>query len=209
MYGLIKKDFLMIKQNLKILMFVFIVFIGTSIINESDMTFMLPFMTVMISISTFSYDNYNKWDAYAITLPNGRKNVVRAKYISTLAFVIMSFIISFISLLIMQKCVDNINLDIALVELVGCLFAVFLIMSIMFPIMYKYGIEKGRIVLFLLSFGVTGIAVLIFKNIHINISSNVIDFLNNYYKILIPIITGLLIFASYNISDRIYSKKEF
>ncbi len=209
MYGLIKKDFLMIKQNLKILMFVFIVFIGTSIINESDMTFMLHFMTVMISISTFSYDNYNKWDAYAITLPNGRKNVVRAKYISTLAFIIMSFIISFISLLIMQKCVDNINLDIALVELVGCLFAVFLIMSIMFPIMYKYGIEKGRIVLFLLSFGVTGIAVLIFKNIHINISSNVIDFLNNYYKILIPIITGLLIFASYNISDRIYSKKEF
>ncbi len=209
MYGLIKKDFLMIKQNLKILMFVFIVFIGTSIINESDMTFMLPFMTVMISISTFSYDNYNKWDAYAITLPNGRKNVVRAKYISTLAFVIMSFIISFISLLIMQKCVDNINLDIALVELVGCLFAVFLIMSIMFPIMYKYGIEKGRIVLFLLSFGVTGIAVLIFKNIHINISSNVIDFLNNYYKILIPIITGLLIFASYNISEKIYSKKEF
>ncbi len=209
MYGLIKKDFLMIKQNLKILMFVFIVFIGTSIINESDMTFMLPFMTVMISISTFSYDNYNKWDAYAITLPNGRKNVVRAKYISTLAFVIMSFIISFISLLIMQKCVDNINLDIALVELVGCLFAVFLIMSIMFPIMYKYGIEKGRIVLFLLSFGVTGIAVLILKNIDLNISSNVIDFFNNYYKILIPIITGLLIFASYNISEKIYSKKEF
>ncbi len=209
MYGLIKKDFLMIKQNLKILMFVFIVFIGTSIINESDMTFMLPFMTVMISISTFSYDNYNKWDAYAITLPNGRKNVVRAKYISTLVFVIMSFIISFISLLIMQKCVDNINLDIALVELVGCLFAVFLIMSIMFPIMYKYGIEKGRIVLFLLSFGVTGIAVLILKNIDLNISSNVIDFFNNYYKILIPIITGLLIFASYNISEKIYSKKEF
>lgn len=209
MYGLIKKDLLMIKQNIKILMLVFIVFLGMTIINESDMTFILPFMAVMISISTFSYDNYNKWDAYAITLPNGRKNVVRAKYISTLVFVIISFIISIISLFIMNKCGVKLSLKTTIEELTGCLVAVFLIMSIMFPIMYKFGVEKGRIALFVISFGITGIALLISKNIDINIPISIVNFFKDYYKILVPTIVFLLILISYIISEKVYSKKEF
>lgn len=209
MYGLIKKDLLMIKQNLKVLMLVFIIFLGMTMMNESDMTFILPFMAVMISISTFSYDSFNKWDTYAVTLPNGRKNVVRAKYISTLVFVIMSFIISIILLFIMNKCGINIDLNSSILELIGCLFAIFLIMIIMFPIMYKFGVEKGRIILFIISFGVIGLAGLFSKIIHINIPSNMIDFFKNYYKVLMPIITCLLILISYKISERFYSKKEF
>ncbi len=209
MYGLIKKDLLMIKQNLKILMLAFIIFLGMTIINESDMTFFLPFMAVMVSISTFSYDQFNKWDAYAVTLPNGRKNVVRAKYISTLIFIIISFIISIISLFIMEQCGINIDLNSSISELIYCLFVIFLIMIIMFPIMYKFGVEKGRIALFIITFGVTGLVVLLSKNIHIDISSKIIDFFKNYYRVLIPVITCLLILISYKISERFYAKKEF
>lgn len=209
MYGLIKREFLMIKQNLKILMLIFIVFLGMTMINESDMTFILPFMSVMISISTFSYDNYNKWDAYAVTLPGGRKNVVKAKYISTLVFVITSFIVSIISLLIMNSCGVNVDLESSVAELTGCLIAVFLIMSVMFPIIYKYGVEKGRIAMFILTFFITGIAVLILNNIHIDIPNDIISFFKNYYKVLIPIFTCLIIYASYKMSERFYAKKEF
>jgi len=209
MYGLIKKDLMMIKQNFKILMLVFLVFLGMSIMNESDMTFILPFMAVMVSISTFSYDNYNKWDAYAVTLPNGRKNVVRAKYISTLIFVFLSFIISMLSLFVMNKCGINIDLGLSISELIGCLIGILFIMIVMFPIMYKFGVEKGRIALFIISFGITGLAVLLSQNIQINIPSNVIDFFKNYYKVLIPIITCLFLFLSYKFSERFYAKKEF
>ncbi len=209
MYGLIKKDFLMIKQNLKILLLVFIIFLAMTIMNESDMTFIFPFMAVMISISTFSYDQFNKWDAFAITLPNGRKNVVRAKYISTLVFVILSFLLSIILLFIVNRCGVNIELNSAIKELIGCLLGVILIMVIMFPIMYKFGVEKGRIALFIISFGVTGLAVLLSKSIHIEIPSNIIAFFKNYYRVIIPIITCLSIFISYEISECVYSKKEF
>lgn len=209
MYGLIKKDLLMIKQSLKILMLAFIIVLGMTMINEGDMTFILPFMAVMISISTFSYDNYNKWDAYAATLPNGRKNVVRAKYISTLVFVIMSFIICIVSLLIMNKCGISIDLNSSVAELIGCLFAVLLIMSIMFPIIYKLGIEKGRIALFILTFAVIGIAFLFSEYIHINVPINIIAFFKDYYKILVPLITLIIICISYKISESFYLKKEF
>lgn len=209
MHGLIKKDLLMIKQNLKYLLLVFVVFLVMTIINESDMTFILPFMAVMISISTFSYDSFNKWDAYAITLPNGRKNVVRAKYISTLIFVLGSFLISMLSLFITNICGINIDLDTSISELTGCLIAILLIMIIMFPIMYKLGVEKGRIALFILTFGITGIALLISKSVHIEMPHNIIDFFNSYYKIILPISTCILILISYKISAIFYSKKEF
>ncbi len=209
MYGLIKKDLLMIKQNMKILLLIFIIFLGMTMINESDMTFMLPFMAVMISISTFSYDHFNKWDAYVISLPHGRKNAVRAKYISTFIFVIISFIISILLLIIMNKCGVKIDLHTSIVELIECLFAVFLIISIIFPVLYKFGVEKGRIALFLIIFGVTGISVLISKNMHFYLPSNIINFFKCYYKILIPLITCLFIVISYKISEKFYSKKEF
>lgn len=209
MYGLIKKEMLMIKENLKILMLIFIVFLGMTMLNESNMTFLLPFMAVMISISTFSYDQFNKWDAYVVTLPNGRKNSVRAKYISTLIFVMMSFIVSMISLFIMNQCRINIDLKSSISELIGCLFGIFIIIIIMFPIMYKFGVEKGRIALFIISFGVTGAAVLISKNVDINVPSSIMEIFKNYYKVLIPIITCLLLVISYKISERFYLKKEF
>ncbi len=209
MYGLIKKDLLMIKQNLKILLVVYIVFLGMTVINESDMTFILPFMTVMMSISTFSYDNYNKWDAYAITLPNGRKNMVRAKYISTLVIVLGSFLISIISLIIMNICGVNIDLKNSISELAGCLLGIFLIIIIMFPILYKFGVEKGRITLFVLTFIVTGIAFLITRNVHVNIPNNIINFFNNYYKIILPVITCIFLILSYKVSEILISKKEF
>ena len=37
-------------------------------------------------IATFSYDDVNNFNAYAITFPNGRRNVVLEKYLITVAF---------------------------------------------------------------------------------------------------------------------------
>ena len=37
----------------------------------------------MMFISTFSYDEFNNWNSYVATLPNGRKNAIIAKYIAT------------------------------------------------------------------------------------------------------------------------------
>ena len=77
MLGLIKKDLLMIKSNIKTLFIILVVYGVMAYQGQMDLSFILPFMSVMIMISTFSYDAYNKWDAYASCLPNGRQNSVR------------------------------------------------------------------------------------------------------------------------------------
>ena len=81
MLGFIKKDLLMIKSNIKILAILLLIYIVMAFQGQLYLSFLLPFMGVMIMVSTFSYDTFNKWDAYAVTLPNGRKNSVRGKYI--------------------------------------------------------------------------------------------------------------------------------
>ncbi len=75
MIGFMKKDIVMIKSNFKLIVVLVILYIAMGLMGDMDISFMLPFMCVMIMISSFSYDNYNKWDAYSISLPNGRKIV--------------------------------------------------------------------------------------------------------------------------------------
>ena len=93
MTGLIKKDLLMIKSNLKMILVILFVFFIMALQGEFDISFVPEFIVVMLFISTFSYDEYNKWDAYAITLPNGRNSVVASKYLATLILITISIII--------------------------------------------------------------------------------------------------------------------
>ena len=93
MLGLIKKDLFMIKDSIKFLIIILLIYSILAYQNKIDLSFLLPFISVVLMMTTFNYDSYNKWDAYATTLPNGRKNSVKAKYLSTLFIIAISTII--------------------------------------------------------------------------------------------------------------------
>ena len=105
MLGFIKKDLLLIKGNLKSLIFVILIYFLLMATGDFDISFIPPFLSTMIMLSTFSYDNYNNFDAYGITLPNGRRNIVLAKYLSTIILVIITTIVTYLtSILISCFC---------------------------------------------------------------------------------------------------------
>ena len=81
MLGMIKKDIFMIRNNLKPLIFAIFIYLFYTFMFEADMSFILPFMTLMICISTFGYDEYNNWYSFAAALPQGKINTVKSKYI--------------------------------------------------------------------------------------------------------------------------------
>ena len=93
--------------------------------------------------------------------------------------------------------------------MLGLLFAVIFLQSIIFPMIFKFGIEKGRIILFVGVFGIGVLASLLFKNFKMNIPQNIMMFLEDYWMFIIPIIMISMIFISYKISEKIYLKKEF
>ena len=68
---------------------------------------------------------------------------------------------------------------------------------------------NGRIILFAVVFGIAGIGTLIAQFIDMTPIINIINKLDNYLLIAIPIIYIILLGISYLISSKIYQNKEF
>lgn len=209
MIGLIKKDLLMIKSNLKLVGVIFLVFFIMALQGEVDISFVPALISVMLFMSTFSYDEYNKWDAYAITLPNGRKNIVKSKYLATLILIVTAIVITILMNIVVGIINNSLDCEEIISVMTGCCFGIIAIQSIFYPLIFKYGIEKGRIGLFVGTFGIVGIIGLLSKTMKINVPSNIMVFFNNYWLIITAIILFIILLCSYKISEKIYMKKEF
>ena len=210
MLGLIKKDFLLIKANLKSMIIIFVIYIMLAFQGTLDATFIIPLIGIILFLSTFSYDDFNNWNSYAVTLPNGRKNVVRAKYIaSTILMIILAVVAFSIGIGISYIKTNSINLDEIISSLMGTMLSIVIINSLLYPIVFKFGATNGRIILFAVVFGIAGIGTLIAQFIDMAAIINIINKLDNYLLIVIPIIYIILLGISYLISSKIYQNKEF
>lgn len=210
MLGFIKKDLLLVKANFKTLFIVIFAFILMTIMGTFDLIFILPVIGVMVFAGTFNYDDYNGFNAYAVALPNGRKNMVRGKYASSiillLGLIILSLLISILkSVFNSEEIVIN-NL---LLQVMGSIFSIVIIISLMYPLIWKFGSTNGRVWLFALVF----LMILGFGFISNYISSsaflkigNVID---RYFYIVVPVLSVIMLLVSYVLSVKIYNKKEF
>lgn len=215
MLGLIKKDLLIVKNNLKLIGIVLTIFFILALQDKFDITLALPFIAMIylfvitLFISTFSYDEFNKWDAYAVTLPNGRKNIVKSKYITSIILVICALIVTLSLNYLISFINDSLEFEKVISLVLEMTTGIILIESIMLPIIFKLGIEKGRLCLFGITITITGIATIVSKKFDLSISINIIQFFNNYDFIIIPLVLIILLLLSYKISEKIYSKKEF
>ena len=205
MKGMIKKDLLMIKNNYRILLITLLIYILYPLMFDIDMSFFLPLMGLIVCISTLSYDEYNNWHTYVTTLPQGKINVVKSKYITTIGMIIITTLIGIISSCIMSKLKTNIILDESLYFFAGETLALVFMMSTLYPITFKFGAEKGRMFSILLY----AIAMVLIKFIKIEGLEQLINNIKNFMPIIIVILSTILISISYIISKKIYLKREF
>ena len=143
MKGLINKDLLMVKSNLKMLGMVFIAFILMALNDMSNFFFIPAFLSITIMMSTFSYDEYNKTNAFVITLPKGRENAVKAKYLATLLIVLISIILTFSIYFIVGFIKNNVDIEELFVSALGCGVGIILLEAILYPFIFKFGDRKS------------------------------------------------------------------
>lgn len=211
MVSFIKKDLLIIKANVKafLLILVFYVFLLTLGEGELDVSYFLPFIAIMLCLSTFSYDEFNNWNAYAITLPNGRKSVIQGKYVGTLILMFISSVLAFVTSLIFLTIKDMLVMEEIIASLVMTVAAMSLIVAVTYPLIFKFGIEKGRIGMMVAIFGIVGLMTIFEKIIGLDYLENIFNFLTDWYLLICPIFIVFSLFISYLISLKIYLKKEF
>lgn len=210
MLGLIKKDLLVMKNNLKYFLLMILVFAFFS--RESNIIYFIPiFISIMIFITTFSYDDYNKWNTYAITLPLSREKIVLAKYLTSLLLMVGTVLITFLLSFVIDTINHSFDFDEVFPMIFGGLFALVLLQSFMYPLIYKFGTEKGRIGLFVGVFAVSGLVGYLVNHVKIDTTAftGFIQFFNQYGILLLSIVMVILFVGSYFVSKRIYLKKEF
>jgi len=212
MKGLIVKDFTYIKNYWKTYLLAIILgIIPTALINY-DPNFMLiisMLIIFIISINTFSFDKENNWNKYALTMPVSRRDIVRAKYMLNIIGLLLGSILGFLLTLI-GNFFYNIDLDFnSFINILIISMAFFFILSsIDLPTLFKWGTNKGKIVLMIVLFTLIAIIFQIIEkayNYILNISS--IDTIK--LNLLIILIRILIYFISYKISLYIMSKKEY
>lgn len=203
MTGLILKDLLNLKKQAKVylILVVFYLVYGAVFENSSMFSSMMTLVAVMIPMTAMSYDERSKWDKYALTMPVSKGSIVASRYLLGVIFLTIAFIMSILANMIFSKINTGENVLIVLAVLsVGIV-----VMSALFPLLFKFGVEKGRILIVLVMFVPTAI-VMILSKLEIPIPDE------ETIKLLIyssPIIAGVIFLISFYISLSIYKKKEF
>ena len=204
MKGLIIKDLLQLKSYLKSLIIFIFIFICVSLEPQNTSTdgLLIIMMTLglgMFGIATFSYDEMAKANKYILTFPLTKKEIVLSKYILqfilTITGAILGIILSVIISLVLNKGIPSF-IDLISIAL-GGMFGIGLVESIQMPCFYKFGAEKGRIYMFIITivvaFGAGAIVMLgekMTNTFSINLSS-----INNILEVFFPII--LLVYFTF------------
>lgn len=216
--GLITKDILQLKAYKRTLIIFIVIFTLTSISQESGLGNILAIMLTlgfgMFSMASFNYDELNKADRYILTLPLTKKEVVLSKYIlvigSTLIGSIIGMILSYIVTFAMSRQMPNIE---EIIEVgLGGILGIGLVEGIQIPCVYKWGAEKGRIQMVVVTALVALLAGgIIFIGEKANIqfpANNTLEIFSKFLPLIFIVITIIIYYISYKVSYKIYLKKE-
>ena len=209
MKGLLLKDFLMIKGNVRSVLLFLVVFCLIALEGNDFLLFVPALISFMMFMTTFSYDEYNKWDPYAITLAVKRKEIVFAKYLGSFILLFFSLIITFLVALGIGIYNQNFDLQKTFTLLLGCGASILFLQDIVYPLFIKFGVEKGRIGLFVGIFLLSFLLGWILKNVSISIPQDIYSFVVSYLPWILAVFLLILAIGSYEISKKIYTKKEF
>jgi hypothetical protein len=217
MKGLLIKDFklMLMQKNFFIIIIVVACLIS---ISSQDPTFMIGFITLILSlftVSTISYDEFDNGYPFLLTLPFSRKTYVLEKYVYGLILGtggwIVSVMICSLMLIVQGKPVTSDMLIGAFVIL-----PMFLVIeSLMIPVHLRFGGEKGRYALIACVGVLVVIGFVVMKIVeifHIDVLPLIlaIDALGPVMFMVILLMIGFLIMlVSLKVSLSIMNKKEF
>ena len=214
MLGLMIKDVYTMKKQLKIVLVISLFYIIFSIAdnNIGFLSFVALFANLGLILSTFSYDEKSHWDKYARIIPVSYQKVVASRYAEILFVNVFIFIILMPISFFVKRPEQEILEVLSILVAVICVGVILL--AIMFPIIYKIGMEKARVMLFVIMFIPICATVTLGKldfglNMSLFLKSPVVNFISYHLYIICPLIAAAFFVLSYKISKTIVAKKEY
>ena len=217
MKGLLIKDFklMLMQKNFFIIIIVVACLIS---ISSQDPTFMIGFITLILSlftVSTISYDEFDNGYPFLLTLPFSRKTYVLEKYVYGLILGTGAWIVSVMICSLMLIVQGNPVTSDMLIGAFVILPMFLVIESLMIPVHLRFGGEKGRYALIACVGVLVVIGFVVMKIVeifHIDVLPLIlaIDALGPVMFMMILLMIGFLVMlVSLKVSLSIMNKKEF
>ena len=215
MIGLLKKEYYLMEGQMKSWLIVAVFcFFYSYFMNADSFLFMLIILIgIMSTMTVFSLDKACGWDTYAISLPLTRKEIVEARYLFAFLIDIGVSLACCLLMLLRGLIKGGVNLPESLHSLFQILLVTILMQLLLFPVIYKLGVEKARFVymavFICLSLGVLGLSQLddngaVLAWIRINAEK-----IMQYGEAAAVILAAAGLFLSLWLSVHIYEKQEF
>ena len=161
MKALLLKDYYMIVKYTRIFLFMVILFLVITSFSGDSGSFMIAYpllMAAILPVSLLSYDEKFHWDSYCCTTPISRKTIVSEKYVLTLILVGSVFVLTaLLQLRLALRGAMDIESYFAILDTLMSI--AFLAPSLMLPVIFKLGMEKGRMAYYVV-FGLAFVAVM-------------------------------------------------
>ncbi|MDO4486217.1 MAG: ABC-2 transporter permease [Bacillota bacterium] len=208
MKGLIYKDFVNIRSQLKLYIMFLAVFFVIGIISGATeiLSALMPMLGVLIPITAAAYDDMTGWDRFALSMPVSRESLVTARYLFTEVIILIVAAVTFAEYLIVGgKLAEAAAVTAVLFSVSNLLFAVIM------PIILKFGFQKARVIFM----GIAAVAAAFIVWMSGERASGMMDSIDisAVEGVTLPVAAVLIslavVFVSIKISHAVYRRKDF
>jgi len=143
--GLLLKDFYVLLRQMRALLLVVIIF---AVIPGSSLNAFAVIYAAMLPYTALAYDERSHWDQLAGTMPYAPWELVLSKYVLGWSFTAGAAALCLLAGALERPFTDS-AADPASVGLAFCIGL--LLMAVTLPLMFLFGVERGRMLFILLS----------------------------------------------------------
>lgn len=223
MKGLLLKDWLMLFKQYRYMLLLILVYLIIGAVNAN--VFFASFaglFVAMLPITALGLDERSRWDSFAVMLPCSKKDVVYSKYLFGVIGVAVTALLymAFRTLFYAVKGNGVPFAEIVRIAL-GMVSVSLIFLSINLPIMFKKGVEKGRmwflVTMVLMMAAGSALINLIRENEKLRQAADAVlvnsgrltAFMGIWAELIAAvIITTVIMTVSVKISEQIYQKRE-
>lgn len=147
MNALLMKDYYTLIRQTRIFLIMIVIF---AVMPGFSMAGFAIVYSAMLPITALAYDERSKWDSLAAMMPYTTKQIVLSKYILGYIAIVSAAVLALIAQYAVTA-VQGVALDVS--ELISIFYiacAATIILAVSLPFMFRLGVEKGRILLFIL-----------------------------------------------------------
>ena len=147
MIALLKKDIFVMDKQMRVLVILALVFLLMPAASTIGYTYAVM-ISLMLPMSTISYDERCKWDRYAAMLPWTPRQIVGSKYILHYGAMAMSMGLIVVGTYIRSLYSDELVIWGDIWRMLAMYVVILVVLTVaIYPLLYRFGTERGRLIL--------------------------------------------------------------